>query len=201
MCLLIDSRLGRQKLKLHPCTVDSSLSATVCRPWAPHLFSVGSRRRRDQPQDIAFTSRKGQVQGWGKNSSRGLFSAVLDAFYITSVVICSLFCIFCNPLNGWFFGKGFKSSCAVWNLGHDWNFNHLNPTDWYLVVKILQKRDKGWNYSAKLNTHLCRKNKKNLQSWFEEAYYSNILLFLLDWPAIYTGVTACSDVVSTSELD
>ncbi|KAM7380921.1 hypothetical protein PAMP_004190 [Pampus punctatissimus] len=23
------------------------------------------RRRRDQPQDIAFTSRKGQVQGWG----------------------------------------------------------------------------------------------------------------------------------------
>lgn len=58
-------------------------------------------RRRDQPQDIAFTSRKGQVQGWGKNSSTGLFSAVLDAFYITSVVSYSLFCIFCNPLDGW----------------------------------------------------------------------------------------------------
>lgn len=66
-------------------------------PWAPHLFCVGWGRRRDQPQDIAFTSRKGQVQGWGNNSSTGLFSVVLDAFYITSVVSCSLLRVYCNP--------------------------------------------------------------------------------------------------------
>lgn len=73
--------------------VDSSLSATVCRPWAPHLFSVGSGRRRDQPQDIAFTSRKGQVQGWGKNSSRGLFLCCFRCllYYISCYLLIILY--------------------------------------------------------------------------------------------------------------
>lgn len=93
-------------------------------PWVPHLFCVGWGRRRDQPQDIAFTSRKGQVQGWGNNSSTGLFSVVLDAFYITSVVSCSLLRIYCNPawMVGFSLGDLSPPMCSLQiGLEETWN--------------------------------------------------------------------------------
>lgn len=94
-------RTTKKKKKSHPCIFPAG-DRVLYRPRAPHLFSVSWERQRDQPQDIAFTRSKGQVQGWSKNSSTGLFfSAVLDAFYITSVVSFSLLCIICNPLDAW----------------------------------------------------------------------------------------------------
>lgn len=43
---------------------------------------------------------KVRFRGGVRTHPQGFFSAVLDAFYITSVVSFSLLCIVCNPLDG-----------------------------------------------------------------------------------------------------
>lgn len=75
---------------------------------ASHLFCVGCGRRRDQPQDIAFTSSSVQVQGWGSGSTTGQFAACSDTFSVALVVSCTLFCNFHDPAGPFGFRGGIR---------------------------------------------------------------------------------------------
>lgn len=184
-----------RKPKLHSCRF---------LPWAPHLFSVGWGRRRDQPQDIAFTSRKGQVQGWGNNSSTGLFSAVLDAFYITSVVSCSLHHISCNPLWMVGFWRGIRVPMCSLRIGlaemnknlecgrenlHDYMINIQ-----YMNNLALVRYESFWigiclhfPQVTEPSEALKRPAEREPEPWFEKAYCGNTPSSRLSYLHLYMG--------------